>query len=88
MKTFAVVVLAMMLCQSASAFSLRDMESKRKSLHMANMVSEGDSRRDFFSKTTVAAISVAASGLGFGVMAPAPANAIGGVDKVNAQLKA
>jgi hypothetical protein len=86
MKTFAVVVLAM-LCQSASAFSVRDMESKRTTLHMAKMVSEGDSRRDFFSKTGAAAIS-AASALSFGVLAPAPANAVGGVDKVNARLKA
>lgn len=86
MKTFGVVVAAM-LCQSASAFSYRDIESKRKSLNMAKMVSDGDSRREFFSKTAATAFS-AASILGSGVLAPAPANAAGGVDKVNARLKA
>lgn len=71
---------------SASAFSARDMESKRQNLHMSKIVSDSDSRRDFLTKTGVAAIS-AASGLGSGVLAPSPANAERGFDKVNARLK-
>ena len=86
MKTFSVVALAV-LCQSASAFSFREMERKRQSLQVTGMVSEGNSRREFFSKTGAAAIA-AAGGLGSGVLAPAPASAVGGVNKVNAKLQA
>jgi hypothetical protein len=46
----------------------------------------GDSRRDFMSKSlATVATSVTA---GMGVLAPLPANAVKGADKVNAQLKA
>jgi hypothetical protein len=87
MKFFIVFSVAM-LCQSASGFSFTEMEHKRQTLQMSAMTEgDSDSRRDFFAKTGVAAISAASSGLGWGVLAPAPANAIGGVDKVNAKLK-
>jgi hypothetical protein len=83
MKSSAVVVLAMLVCPSASAFSFTEMERQRQSLH--TMSAEADSRRGFFTKSGAAAFSLA-SGLGLNVLAPLPANAAG-VDKINARLK-
>jgi hypothetical protein len=49
----------------------------------------GDSRRNFFSKTLATAVTSAAAATGgIGVLAPLPAHAVKGADKVNAQLKA
>jgi hypothetical protein len=45
-----------------------------------------DSRRDFMAKTIVTASSATLGGLG--VLAPLPAHAVRGADKVNARLKA
>jgi hypothetical protein len=53
-----------------------------------NVGKEGnDSRRDFMSKSLATAVTAATTG-GMGVLAPQPANAVKGADKVNAQLKA
>lgn len=73
------------LCQSAFAFNFHEMERKRTSQLFA--LSDGDSRRDFFTKATTAAIS-ASAGIGLDLMTPLPANAVGGLEKVNAKLKA
>lgn len=75
------------ICQS-TAFHFGQMEQKRHAMQLQASSSEGDSRRDFFSKSGAAALSIASSSaLGFGVMAP-PANAVGGVGKVSDRLKA
>ena len=47
-----------------------------------------DSRRGFLLKAGTAAVAAASGNLGgFGVLAPPPANAVGGIDKVNAKLR-
>jgi hypothetical protein len=74
------------LCQSALGFNFVEMERKRKSLQLS-AVSDGDSRRGFFTKAGAAALSVSSS-VGLDFLAPLPANAVGGLDKVNAKLKA
>ena len=78
------------LCQSSSAFSnVGIMHNNRvvttKVALNAESNVDGDTRRDFFSKTTSAAIA-ATTGLGQGVLAPLPAYAAN-VDKVNAKLR-
>ncbi|CAJ1965655.1 unnamed protein product [Cylindrotheca closterium] len=75
------------LWQSAFGFNFIDMEQKRKSLQLSSTLKDGDSRREFFGKAGAAAFSLS-SGLSLEVLAPLPANAVGGLDKVNAQLKA
>jgi hypothetical protein len=86
MKLLGVLSL-LAICQSA-AFHFGQMEQKRHVMQLKASSSEGDSRRDFFSKSGATALSIAsASGLGFGVMAP-PANALGGISKVTDRLKA
>jgi hypothetical protein len=87
MKTTSTLLALAMLCQSASAFTALDVQHKRTNAISlaAAQSSDGDSRRDFFAKSTSAVIA-AASGFGQGVLAPLPANAAG-VDKVNARLK-
>jgi hypothetical protein len=85
MKSSAVIVLAMLVCPSASAFSFTEMERQRQSLHTMSAEAD-DSRRGFFTKSGAAAFSLA-SGLGLNLLAPLPANAAA-VDKVNARLKA
>ena len=79
-------VLALGFIGSTSAFHVRDMQTRRQSVQVAQMVSDEASRRDFFKNSATAALSVA-GGLGLGVMAPEPANAVGGVDKVNSKLR-
>ena len=50
--------------------------------------SGSDSRRGFLLKAGTAAVAAASGNLGgFGVLAPPPANAVGGIDKVNAKLR-
>jgi hypothetical protein len=83
MKLLNIAVVAA-LCQSALAFNFVEMERKRKSLQLS-AVSDDDSRRGFFTKAGAAAFSVSSVGLDF--LAPLPANAVGGVEKVNAKLK-
>lgn len=56
-------------------------------MQLKSLTSDGDTRRDFFGKTGAAVLSIATSGLGFGVLAP-PANAVGGVGKVSERLRA
>lgn len=85
MKLVSIVALAA-LCQSALAFNFVEMERKRKSVRLS-AVNDGDSRRGFISKAGAAAFSVS-SGIGFDLLTPLPANAVGGLEKVNAQLKA
>ena len=75
------------LWQSAFAFNFLDMEQKRKTVQLSAAMKDGDSRREFFSKAGAAAFSLT-SGLSLDLLAPLPANAVGGLDKVNAQLKA
>jgi hypothetical protein len=84
MKFVNILALAA-LCQSACAFNFIEMEQKRKSVQLSAL-SEGDSRRGFFTKAGAAAISVS-SGLGLDLLGPLPANAVTGMDKVNARLK-
>ena len=76
------------ICHSTS-FHFGQMEQMRHKMQLKASASEGDSRRDFFSKSgaTVALAIASSSGLGFGVLAP-PANAVGGVGKVSERLKA
>jgi hypothetical protein len=92
-----VLVLAM-LCQSATAFTFQDMERKRTTSHMQKHymsllssedgeVGSSDSRRDFFVKVGSGAMAVGANLAGSGVLAPLPANAASGLEKVNAKLK-
>ena len=90
MKAQILVAALAALCQSTSAFSKLDMQSKRVD-HISLDASKsstshgGDTRRDFFAKTTSAAVA-ATSGLGQGVLAPLPAYAAN-ADKVNAKLR-
>lgn len=97
MKLTALISLAF-VCHS-SAFHFGQME-QRRALSAATTASntqlqgsisdttEGDSRRAFFGKTGSAALALASSsGLGLGVLAPEPANAVGGVKKVSEQLR-
>lgn len=54
----------------------------------AAAVDGSDSRRGFFLKVGTAAVAAASGNLGgLGVLAPEPANAVGGLDKVNAKLR-
>ena len=75
------------LWQSAFGFNFLDMEQKRNSLQLSAAMKDGDSRREFFGKAGATAFSLS-SGLSLELLAPLPANAVGGLDKVNAQLKA
>ena len=89
MKFLGLVVALVAVCPS-TAFNFGQMMQKQQSmqLHAHSSSSEGDSRRDFLTKTGAAAVSIASSsGLGWGVLAP-PANAVGGVGKVSDRLKA
>jgi hypothetical protein len=94
-----VLVMAMM-CQSASAFTFQDMERKRTTSHLQKQqhymsllsgedgeVGSSDSRRDFFVKVGAGAMAVGANLAGSAVLAPLPANAASGLEKVNAKLK-
>jgi hypothetical protein len=83
MRSLSLATAMAVLCQSASAFSFRDMERKRVSSAL-QMSIEPDSRRDFFAKSATTALT--AAGLGIGVLAPSPANAAN-LEKVNARLK-
>jgi len=74
------------LWQTTFGFNFLDMEQKRKSVQLSAL-KDGDSRRGFFSKAGAAAVSLS-SIVGLDLLAPLPANAVGGFDKVNAQLKA
>jgi hypothetical protein len=48
-----------------------------------------DTRRDFVAKTVATALTAATASIaGLGVLAPSPANAVKGADKVNLMLKA
>jgi len=86
MKFAAIVGLAAVA--QCTAFHFGQMEARRNAIQLKALASEGDSRRDFFSKTGAASLFIASSvGLGFGVMAP-PANAVSGVGKVSERLKA
>lgn len=97
MKWTALVSLAVIV-PSASAFHFGQMESRRilsssssssTSQLQASPAHQEDSRRAFFGKSASAALALASSsGLGVGVLAPQPANAVGGVKKVSEQLKA
>ena len=97
MKLTALVSLAF-VGQSASAFHFGQMESRRILSSSTSQLqasptqqqdSVEDSRRAFFGKSASAALALASSsGLGVGVLAPQPANAVGGVKKVSEQLKA
>jgi hypothetical protein len=80
-KSLSLAAAVAMVCQSASGFTVKDMERRRTSLQMSSSADE--SRRDFFNKLGTAA--VAGAGMGFGVLAPANAANIG---NVNAKLKA
>ena len=82
-------VLSLLAICHSTAFQFGQMEQKRHVMQLkASSSSDGDSRRDFFTKSGATALSIAsASGLGFGVMAP-PANAVGGINKVTDRLKA
>ena len=84
MKSLTFAAVAAVMCQSpARAFSFSEMEGQRLSaLRMSSMSVEGDSRREFFTKS-----ASTIGGLGLGVLAPSPALAVGGVDRVNAKLK-
>ena len=74
------------VCHHSAAFHFGQMEQKR---HQSMQLNAESSRRDFFSQSGAAAVSIASSsGLGFGVLAPPPANAVGGVGKVTDRLKA
>ena len=84
MKSFSLAAAATLLCLSASAFNCGSMD-RRRVAGALQMSSEVDSRRDFLTKAGSVALSTA--GLGVGVLAPAPANAVGGLDKVNAKLR-
>ena len=54
----------------------------------AAVVDGSDSRRGFFLKVGTAAVTAASGNLGgLGVLAPEPANAVGGIDKVNSKLR-
>jgi hypothetical protein len=75
---FPSAVMALLSC-TASAFTVDTSKGGDVSLQMA------DSRRSFFEQVGTAAI--AGAGLGFGVLAPAPANAAK-LSDVNAKLKA
>ena len=89
MKFLGLVVALAAVCPS-SAFHFGQMMQKQQSMQLQADLSssEGDSRRDFLTKTGAAALSIASSsGLGWGVLAP-PANAVGGVGKVSERLKA
>jgi hypothetical protein len=86
-KSLSLAAAVAMVCQSASGFTFGDMERKRMtstSLQMASSA-DADSRRDFFNKIGTAA--VAGAGMGFGVLAPDPANAAK-IDNINGKLKA
>ena len=84
MKFINIIALAT-LCQSAYSFNFLEMESKRKTTQLSALT-EGDSRRDFFTKAGSAAFA-ASAGLGLDLLGPLPANAVG-LDQVNAKLKA
>lgn len=76
------------LWQTAFAFNFLDMEQKRTSVQLSATLKDGDaSRRGFFGKAGAAAVSLS-SGLSLELLAPLPANAVGGLEKVNSQLKA
>ena len=77
----AALTAAMLSYQSAFAFTIR--KTGLSSSTSATRLMATDTRRDFIGTT---ALSVA--GLGIGVLAPPPANAVGGMDKVNAKLRA
>eukprot|EP00980_Cylindrotheca_fusiformis_P012700 scaffold3103_cov136-Cylindrotheca_fusiformis.AAC.38 len=62
------------------------MERKRKTVQVS-AVSDNGSRREFVTKAGAAAFSIS-SGLAFDVLTPLPANAVGGLEKVNSRLKA
>lgn len=74
------------LWQTTSGFNFLDMEQKRKSVQLSAL-KDCDSRREFFGKAGAAAATLTST-VGLNLLAPLPANAIGGLDKVNAQLKA
>lgn len=87
MKFLGLVVALAAVCPS-TAFHFGQMMQKQQSMQLQAASSEGDSRRDFLTKTGAAALSItSSSGLGWGVLAP-PANAVGGVGKVSERLKA
>ena len=73
-----------------SAFSVGQTDARSASVKLqATSEDASDTRRDFFGKAGAAALSIASSsGLGLGVLAPSPANAVGGVSKVSQELKA
>jgi len=97
MKLLGIISL-LLAGQESSAFHFGQMEAKRISalkaagagLPSSSSGEEGNnSRRDFMIRTGAAALSITSgSGLGFGVWAPPAANAVGGVGKVDARLKA
>ena len=64
-------------------------ESTENSEHQESIETIVDTRRDFMAKSlgTVGSVATAAT-TGFGVLAPPPALAVKGADKVNASLKA
>jgi len=74
------------LWQTTNGFNFLDMEQKRKSVQLSAL-KDCDSRRGFFSKAGAAAVSLSST-VGFELLAPLPANALGGLEKVNARLKA
>lgn len=80
------IIVSASVCHSALGFTFLEMESKHKTSQLAAL-SEADSRRDFFTKAGSVAFA-ASTGMGLDLLGPLPANAVAGMDKVNAKLKA
>jgi hypothetical protein len=84
MKLLSATLCWMLSAHSAFGFMLSQQQSTASPLMMTGTPADGDSRRDFMTKTVATALTIAGSG----VLAPNPAHAVKGADKVNAMLKA
>ena len=73
----SVAVAAAALCQTASAFSVQ----RECKMSMNGIDSNADTRRGFLNTVAGAGMAAASS-----VLLPQPAAAVGGTNKVNAQL--
>jgi hypothetical protein len=93
MKTSTLLCSSFLLASCVDGFTTTPSSSATTTLHVSNndVDNEGDSRRQFMSKSVATAFTtmggIGAFGAGSGVLAPLPANAASAADKVNARLK-
>lgn len=84
---FSIFAISLAVMSPLAAFGFTTAPSSKTSTALHAGEEGNDSRRDFMSKS-LTTVATAATAAGMGVLAPLPANAVKGADKVNAQLKA